>query len=226
MARIRSHGSIYSISLISLHKIWDISTYIRNFPYHGMIPVNFLDYPIKIKWYGLNTILYRGMVSTPHIPDHTTPFRPVASVKGTLQGLMKVFSTLSLAYIEADLASLRIDDVKVFGQACSSIIALGSLYVCSPNLPKSPVPARCPLRTGSMLLACYKARFGDRCTTHGRAWWCNGTCVPALSSYLIGQRWWLLSTHRRDHFTPMPRYLMAFSFNARNGCTPVKRSRI
>ena len=49
MARIRSHDSIYSISLIPLHKTWDTSAYIRNFLYHGMIPVNFPDYPIKIK---------------------------------------------------------------------------------------------------------------------------------------------------------------------------------
>ena len=37
---------------------------------------------------------------------------------------------------------------------------------------------------GSMLLACYKARFGDRCTTHGRAWWGNGTCNSTPGSYL------------------------------------------
>ena len=80
MTRIRSHGSIYSISLIPLHKTWDTSAYTRNFPYHGMISASFPDHPIKIKWYGLNTIPYRGMISTPYIPDHTTPFRPVREI--------------------------------------------------------------------------------------------------------------------------------------------------
>ena len=77
MARIRSHNSIYSISLISLHKTWDTPIYIRNFSYHEIILVNFPDHPIKIKWYDLNIISYRGMVSTPYILDHITPFRPV-----------------------------------------------------------------------------------------------------------------------------------------------------
>ena len=49
ITRIRSYDSIYSISLILLHKIWDISTYIRNFLYYEIISANFPDYPIKIK---------------------------------------------------------------------------------------------------------------------------------------------------------------------------------
>ena len=74
MTRIRA---IYSIFPIPLHKTWDTPAYIRNFPYHGMISVNFPDHSIKIKWYGLYIILYHGMISTFYIPDHPRPFRAV-----------------------------------------------------------------------------------------------------------------------------------------------------
>ena len=68
---------IYSIFLIPLHTTWDTPTYIRNFLYHEIILARFLDYLIKINWYDLNIILYRGIISTPYIPDYTTPFRLV-----------------------------------------------------------------------------------------------------------------------------------------------------
>ena len=49
MARMRSHGSIYSIFPIPLHKTWDTPVYTRNFPDHSTDISNFPDYPIKIK---------------------------------------------------------------------------------------------------------------------------------------------------------------------------------
>ena len=77
MTRIRA---IYSIFPIPLHKTWDTPAYTRNFPHHSMNTSSFPDHPIKIKWYSLYTISYRGMVSTPHIPDHPRSFRAVAAI--------------------------------------------------------------------------------------------------------------------------------------------------
>ena len=92
-------SSIYSIFPIPLHTTWDTPAYIRNFPYHGMIPARFPDHPIKIKWYDLNTIPYHDMVSTPHIPDHTTPFRPVLRSSSIDITLIAILASLSLSII-------------------------------------------------------------------------------------------------------------------------------
>ena len=84
MGRIRSHNSIYSISLIPLHKKWDIPTYIRNISDHFMILARLLDYFIKIKWYNLNTIFSHDIISTPYILDYPRPFRGVVIALITL----------------------------------------------------------------------------------------------------------------------------------------------
>ena len=55
-------------------------------------------------------------------------------MKSTLQGLMKVFSTLGLAYIKNDLASLRIDDVKVLAKPAAA---------SSPSAPSMSAPQIC-----------------------------------------------------------------------------------
>ena len=71
-------SSIYSIFPIPLHKTWDTPTYIRNIPDYSTDISNFPNYPIKIKWYDLYTILYHDMTSTPYMPDHPRPFQGVS----------------------------------------------------------------------------------------------------------------------------------------------------
>ena len=46
---MRSYNSIYSISLIPLHKKWDTPIYIKNFLDYFMILARLPDYFIKIK---------------------------------------------------------------------------------------------------------------------------------------------------------------------------------